>query len=135
MRVGVSLVRGPAQGGLSFVVKAGATSVLLRDALRRPLAEVELGSLQASLSRLSGSVSQAYLGVQVAVWSFNAPIGAWEPILEPWNLILNADVNTSKQVGQPSAPAWPLIKYGQLVCMLLTAIYWPCLLGLLLCQH
>ena len=72
--------------------------MLVRDALRRPLAEVELGSLQASLSRLSPTVSQAYVGVQVAVWSFNAPIGAWEPMLEPWNLILNGDVNSAKQV-------------------------------------
>lgn len=86
------------------MLKAGATSILVRDALRRPLAELELGSMQASLSRLSDSVSQAYLGVQVAVWSFNAPIGAWEPMLEPWNLILNGEINSSKQA---MLPLWP----------------------------
>lgn len=84
---------------MNVVVRAGATSILVRDALRRPLAELELGALQCSICWLTSSLCQAYLGVAVGVWSFNAPVGAWEPMLEPWNLILNADINTSQQVG------------------------------------
>ena len=31
----------------------------------------------------------------MSAWSYNALIAAWEPILEPWDLILKADLNTS----------------------------------------
>ncbi len=48
-----------AQGGLNLVLKMGATSLLLRDALRRPLAELELGELEASLRRVDAHVMQA----------------------------------------------------------------------------
>ena len=41
-----------------MVVKTGHTSLLLRDALRRPLAEVELGAVQASVRRPTEDVMQ-----------------------------------------------------------------------------
>ena len=41
-----------------MVVKAGSTSVLLRDALRRPLAELELGGVKAGLRSLPKGVTQ-----------------------------------------------------------------------------
>ncbi len=44
--------------GLNMVVKAGSTSVLLRDALRRPLAELELGGVKAGLRSLPKGVTQ-----------------------------------------------------------------------------
>lgn len=43
---------------LNVVVRTGHTSLLLRDALRRPLLEVELGEVESGLRRLSGSVLQ-----------------------------------------------------------------------------
>ena len=48
-----------AQGsGMNMVLKAGSTSVLLRDALRRPLAELELGGVKAGLRSLPTGVTQ-----------------------------------------------------------------------------
>jgi hypothetical protein len=44
--------------GMNMVVKAGSTSVLLRDALRRPLAELELSSVKAGLRSLPKGVTQ-----------------------------------------------------------------------------
>ena len=44
------------------------------------------------------AAAQAYVGVLMSAWSYNALIAAWEPILEPWNLILKADLNTSPMV-------------------------------------
>jgi len=46
------------QEGLNMVVKTGHTSLLLSDALRRPLAEVELGAVQASVRRPTDAVMQ-----------------------------------------------------------------------------
>ena len=43
---------------MNVVVKAGSTSVLLRDALRRPLAELELGGVKAGLRSLPKGVVQ-----------------------------------------------------------------------------
>ena len=43
---------------MNVVVKAGSTSVLLRDALRRPLAELELGGIKAGLRSLPKGVVQ-----------------------------------------------------------------------------
>ena len=51
--------------------------------------------------------AQAYVGVLVSAWSYNALIAAWEPILEPWDLILKADLNTSP-MAMLSLPALPL---------------------------
>lgn len=44
------------------------------------------------------AVLQAYMGVVISAWSYNALIQAWEPILEPWNLIFKMDVNSSAMV-------------------------------------
>ena len=41
---------------------------------------------------------QAYIGVHMSAWSYNNLIQAWEPILEPWNVILKADMNTGSMV-------------------------------------
>ena len=41
---------------------------------------------------------QAYIGVHMSAWSYNNLIQAWEPILEPWNVILKADMNTGSLV-------------------------------------
>lgn len=43
---------------MNVVVKAGSTSVLLRDALRCPLAELELGGVKAGLRKLPKGVMQ-----------------------------------------------------------------------------
>ena len=86
------------QAGLNVVLKMGQTSVLVRDALRRPLAELELGALEAGLRRIDGGVMQAYLGIHISAWSFNPVIPAWEPILESWNLIIKLDANSSAAV-------------------------------------
>ena len=43
---------------MNMVLKAGSMSVLLRDALRRPLLELELGALEASLRSMPKGVTQ-----------------------------------------------------------------------------
>ena len=50
------------QGGLNVVLQTGATSILLRDALRRPLAEIELGEVDASLRRIDSHVMRVSVG-------------------------------------------------------------------------
>lgn len=47
-----------AGGRINVVLKSGASSLLVRDALRRPLAELELGEVSAGLSRSSPAVVQ-----------------------------------------------------------------------------
>ena len=47
-----------AGGRINVVLKSGASSLLVRDALRRPLAELELGEVSAGLSRSSPAVMQ-----------------------------------------------------------------------------
>ena len=34
----------------------------------------------------------------MSAWSYNNLIQAWEPILEPWNVIMKADMNTGGMV-------------------------------------
>ena len=53
--IGLPLVQG---SGMNMVLKAGSLSVLLRDALRRPLLELELGALEASLRSMPKGVTQ-----------------------------------------------------------------------------
>ena len=91
-----------------MVVRTGHTSLLLRDALRRPLAEVELGAVQASLRRSTAAVMQFYCGIHISAWSFNPNISAWEPVLESWDLIVKVDANKRGQARpctDPSPPA------------------------------
>ena len=51
---------------------------------------------------------QLYFGVVVGVWSYNSTVHAWEPVIEPWNLIINGDLNTGQTVSPPLAvvPTW-----------------------------
>ena len=46
------------QNGMNVVLKTGASSLLLRDALRRPLAEIELGEVDAGLRRVDSNVTR-----------------------------------------------------------------------------
>lgn len=54
----LELLFGVQASGMNVVVKTGSTSVLLRDALRRPLAELELGGVKAGLRKLPKGVMQ-----------------------------------------------------------------------------
>ena len=54
-----------------MVVRTGHTSLLLRDALRRPLLEVELGEVESGLRRLSGNVLQVGLLCMQCFHEFN----------------------------------------------------------------
>jgi hypothetical protein len=92
------------QEGLNMVVKTGHTSLLLRDALRRPLAELELGAVQASVRRPTDSVMQFYCGIQISAWSYNPTISAWEPVLESWDLIIKLDSNKGGQASPLPPP-------------------------------
>ncbi len=47
---------------MNIVLKTGASSLLLRDALRRPLAEIELGEVDASLRKVDGNVTRVCAG-------------------------------------------------------------------------
>ena len=47
---------------MNIVLKTGASSLLLRDALRRPLAEIELGEVDASLRKVDANVTRVRAG-------------------------------------------------------------------------
>lgn len=81
-----------------MVVRTGHTSLLVRDAFRQPLAELELGAIEASLRKPTQAVFQFYCGIQVSAWSFNSTIPAWEPVLESWDLIVKVDANSTGKV-------------------------------------
>ena len=85
----------PEQAGLNVVINTGDTTVLLSDALRRPLLEVELGKINAGMAQLPTSVLQAHLDVQISIWSFNAVNASWEPVMEPWGLLTKLELNRS----------------------------------------
>ena len=42
---------------------------------------------------------QAYIGLRSNTWSFNQVVAAWEPVMEPWDIILKMDANPSPLVG------------------------------------
>ena len=42
---------------------------------------------------------QAYIGFRSSIWSFNQVVAAWEPVMEPWDIILKMDANPSPLVG------------------------------------
>lgn len=59
---------------MNMVLKAGSTSVLLRDALRRPLAELELGGVKAGLRSLPTGVTQVCCSLQELCAAINHTI-------------------------------------------------------------
>ena len=66
-----TLSQAAAGGRINVVLKSGASSLLVRDALRRPLAELELGEVSAGLSRSSPAVMQVMLTEDVGVSSLS----------------------------------------------------------------
>ena len=46
------------KGGMNVTVKTGGARLVLRDVLRRPLLEVELGAVQGALKRLRPGIMQ-----------------------------------------------------------------------------
>ena len=45
---------------------------------------------------------QAYIGFRSSIWSFNPVVAAWEPVMEPWDIILKLDVNPTPLVKHPA---------------------------------
>jgi hypothetical protein len=93
------------QDGMTLVAKTGGARVILRDVLRRPLAEVEIGAAETVVRRLSPTVVQAYCGIRTSIWSYNPRITAWEPVIEPWDLIVKLDANSSNVVRPSVRPS------------------------------
>lgn len=54
---------------------------------------------------------QAYIGFRSSIWSYNAGVTAWEPLMEPWDIILKLDSNPNPLVspGPEVHPALGLI--------------------------
>ncbi|KAK9864527.1 hypothetical protein WJX84_002714 [Apatococcus fuscideae] len=96
------------QAGLNVVVNSGDTTLLLSDALRRSLMQIELGKINAGMSSLPTSVLQAHLDVQVSIWSFNSVIESWEPVMEPWGLLTKLELNRTLQVKSGVQPGMHL---------------------------
>jgi len=66
---------------MNMVGKAGSTSVLLGDALRRPLAELELGGVKAGLSSLLKAVTQVLCPAYAYT---HTQRGSSAPVTELW---------------------------------------------------
>ena len=49
-------------------------------------------------------VLQAYAGLQTSLWSYNAQIRSWEPVMEPWNTIIKLESNATETVRCLRAP-------------------------------
>ncbi|KAL6781279.1 hypothetical protein ACKKBG_A10495 [Auxenochlorella protothecoides x Auxenochlorella symbiontica] len=81
------------QGGVNVVARIGKTRVLLRDAFRVPLLELDVGALDAGVQGPSPTVVQAYVGFSLSLWSHNGALRVWEPVVEPWNGIFICDAN------------------------------------------
>ncbi len=47
---------------------------------------------------------QVYIGFRGSSWSFNQVVAAWEPVMEPWDIILKMDANPSPLVGAVTHP-------------------------------
>ena len=41
---------------------------------------------------------QASLGLRSSLWSYNPMLTAWEPVIEPWDVIVKLDSNRSNEV-------------------------------------
>ncbi|KFM29234.1 Vacuolar protein sorting-associated protein 13A [Auxenochlorella protothecoides] len=80
-------------GGVNVVARIGKTRVLLRDAFRVPLLELDVGALDAGVQGPSPTVVQAYVGFSLSLWSHNGALRVWEPVVEPWNGIFICDAN------------------------------------------
>ena len=76
-----------------MVARIGRTSLLLRDALRVPLLELDLGAVEAGVQGPSQTVLQAYAGFSLSLWSYNVALRAWEPVVEPWQGVALCDAN------------------------------------------
>lgn len=45
-------------------------------------------------------LAQASLGVRSSLWSYNPLLTAWEPVIEPWGVLLKLDSNRGHEVSK-----------------------------------
>lgn len=48
-------------------------------------------------------VVQASLGLRSSLWSCNPMLAAWEPVIEPWDVIIKLDSNRGQEVDKTAA--------------------------------
>ena len=61
------------QVGLAVTLRLAGARLVVRDVLRRPLAELEMGEALAVMRRVSASILHASLSLHVALWCTSAP--------------------------------------------------------------
>jgi hypothetical protein len=55
--------------------------------------------VEAGVRGPSQAVVQAYLGFKLGVWAYHAAVRAWEPVMEPWDVIAQCAANSGTRVG------------------------------------
>lgn len=75
-----------------------SASVLLCDALRSPVLELDLTAVTAALDSRAPGVRSVSLGLTAGVWSYNAAVRGWEPVVEPWSQIAKLESNATPRV-------------------------------------
>lgn len=82
-----------AQRQLSLEVRAGRMAVLLRSCARVPLMEIGASGVRFGCGSHGPLVTRGFVFATASVWSYQPLLAAWEPVLEPWQLLLHVDHN------------------------------------------
>lgn len=77
---------------------ASGCNVVLCDALYVPVLELEVTGMTAGLDSPRDSVYTCNVGATMGLWSYNALIRAWEPVMEPWTHVIKVEANMLQQV-------------------------------------
>eukprot|EP00798_Chlamydomonas_sp_ICE-L_P025166 gene25166-10797_t len=71
---------------MDMSVSSGQVVVLLRDNMSQPIMELGAQNIKMIVGCQTPGVFRGYVFVTASVWSYNALISSWEPVVEPWQV-------------------------------------------------
>ncbi|KAL6746103.1 hypothetical protein V8C86DRAFT_3121422 [Haematococcus lacustris] len=81
------------QQHVSLEVRVGRVAVQLRSEVRTPLLELGAQAIKLGLGTQAEGVLRGFLFASVSCWHYRPLLAAWEPVVEPWQLLLHLDRN------------------------------------------
>lgn len=78
-------------------IKVARANFLLRNTLRVPVLELDTTNIQAGTATEAAGVTRCFAILQSSIWSYNDMHQAWEPVVEPLQMLAHLDINNNAQ--------------------------------------
>ena len=88
----------------SIELRCPKASLLLRNTQRTPIAEIGALDVRLGVGSQSQGVTRGFAFLTLSLCTYQPDMGAWEPLLEPWQLLVHLDQSKLSKMSKGVSP-------------------------------